>query len=93
MDAKLFTLVNAENDNEIFAWGMEISDETRTEAVLYRWDPQIGQAATGLHRSAEAARALWDRIAPMELRWEMTAEDVLKMVDNLSPCSGASPEP
>jgi hypothetical protein len=93
MDAKLFTLVNTENESQIFAWGMEISDDTHTEAVLYRWDPRTGQSSTGLHRSAERARELWSRIAPMALRWEMTTEDALAMVDSLNSCSGASPEP
>lgn len=83
MEAKLFTLVNAENEDQIVAWGMQVSDAERTEAVIYHRDPDTGKSLTGTHECAEKALALWGMVAPMRLRWETTPEDVLEMMANL----------
>ena len=83
MDAKLFTLVSADDPNKVFAWGMEIDSTEETVAVLYRRG--AGRYSTGLHPSAEAALRLWSRIAPMQLLWEPTADEVLAELANLAP--------
>lgn len=67
----MFTLVSARDDTQIFAWGIEIIEETRTEAVIYRRDPQTNQAIFGVHPDAEAAKDRFSRLfAPMAVCWE-----------------------
>jgi hypothetical protein len=74
---RLFTLVNADDHDLIFTWGMEITDEQGSHAVLYRRalcdDPMIY-----LHQSANAALARWGRRRPLELVWH---SDVLTSVN------------
>jgi hypothetical protein len=84
MDAKLFTLVKAGDATQIFAWGMEISSDTGTEAVVYRHDPDTGRSNTGVHGSAESALRIWRRIAPMDLVWEPTPIDVLEEIKRIA---------
>jgi len=88
MDAKLFTLVKPGDDTQIFAWGMEITSDDGTEAVLYRHDPDTGRSHTGLHGSAESALRVWSRIEPMEIVWEMTPQELLEALARIAP--GAS---
>ena len=83
MQGQLFTLVNAEDRTQIFAWGMQITHQDDTEAVIYRHDPSTGHTTTGLHTSAEQALARWGKHRPLELVWELNPEDVLQILDNL----------
>ncbi|MET0135067.1 MAG: hypothetical protein ABW215_15915 [Kibdelosporangium sp.] len=70
MDCLLFRLTTAEDVHQIFALGMEITDNERTEAVVYRRDPATKSPFFGLHPSAEAALAHYRTIRPMALHWE-----------------------
>jgi hypothetical protein len=69
VECRLFTLVPIENDAEIFAWGMQITDDTGTEAVVYRRDPVTQQYTLGLHSSAESAQTGYSLVEPMSIRW------------------------
>lgn len=93
MHARLFALVSKENELEVFAFGMQLWQEDRTDAVIFRVDPRNGQTTTGIHESAESALKRWGRLAPMELRWESAEHGVLEMVTNVAPCApGPLPE-
>ncbi|MEU4801408.1 hypothetical protein [Actinosynnema sp. NPDC023587] len=70
MEANLFSLVPASDPTLVFAWGMEIVDDDRTEAVLYRRDPGTGRGMVARHTSAEAALHRWGRLVPLRLVWE-----------------------
>ena len=73
MNGALFTLVDTDNRNRVFAWGMEIVEsqwDTNAEdrvAVIYRRDLDGGRATHGTHGSAEAARAFYSRLLPIDL--------------------------
>jgi hypothetical protein len=80
MYGRLFTLTSAEDQNLIFAWGMEIIGTGEREAVIYRRDPVTRQTLHAVHDSAEAALARYTgRPEPMSLVWM----DVPVQVDNL----------
>ncbi len=68
MDARLFTLVNAEDSSEVFAVGMEIADEDQLEAVVYRREDN-GHSMIGTHTSAASALERYNTLAPMDLIW------------------------
>lgn len=68
MDARLFTLVNAEDSSEVFAVGMEIADEDQLEAVVYRREGN-GHSMIGTHTSAASALERYNTLAPMDLIW------------------------
>ena len=87
MDAKLFTLVNPADETQIFAWGMEITNDGDTTAVIYRRDPDTGRYATGVHPSAEAALELWRRVVPLELLWEPTPQEIVEALDRITSAS------
>ena len=72
MNGRLFTLVDACDVEDIFAWGMEVTHEDRTEAVVYRADPVTKQGMFGLHASANAARRRYSRTReyPLAVIWE-----------------------
>ena len=70
MEANLFSLVDATDRNRIFAWGMEIVDEDRSDAVVYRRDPETGRTFIGQHSSAESALNRYSRRVPLALVWE-----------------------
>jgi len=70
MHAELFSLVDATNEAKVFAWGIEIVTSDDQEAVIYRRDPDSGQATFGKHLSAEAARARWSCVTPLRVVWE-----------------------
>lgn len=69
MECRLFTLVPIEDDSEIFAWGMQLTDEAGSEAIVYRRDPVSQQYELGLHSSAENALTGYSLIEPMTIRW------------------------
>jgi len=68
MEARLFTLVNAEDSSEVFAVGMEIANEDQLEAVVYRREDN-GHSMIGKHTSAESALERYNTLAPMDLIW------------------------
>jgi hypothetical protein len=68
MEARLFTLVNAEDSSQVFAVGMEIEDEEQREAVIYRREDN-GHSMIGKHTSAESALQRFNTLAPMDLVW------------------------
>lgn len=70
MKARLFTLVNAENDDDVFAWGMEITTSTEQEAVTYCRNPVTSQTVFGLHRNAESALRRYGMTFQLRLVWE-----------------------
>lgn len=67
MHGRLFTLVSEDDNDGIFAWGMEITHPDGCAAVIYRWDPATRQSTQGVHSSAEGARVLYSRIAGVPL--------------------------
>ena len=76
VEANLFSLVDATDRRRIFAWGMEIVDEDRSDAVVYRRDPETGKTFIGQHTSAESALKRYGRRIPLALVWEY--EEVLE---------------
>ena len=81
MDGRLFTVVSAEDDRNIFAWGMEIADEDRTEAITYRRNPITGKCLFGVYSSAENALRRYNKMAPMAIVWE--DEELYDLLDEL----------
>lgn len=67
MEGRLFTLVDEDDHDGIFAWGMEITHPDGRAAVIYRWDPTTRQSTQGVHDSAERARVLYSRLAGVSL--------------------------
>ena len=70
MHAQLFTLASATDPNQIFAWGIEITADDDTEAVVYRRDPVTRHTMFGVHDSAEAALARYSHSRPLDLHWQ-----------------------
>jgi cytochrome c-type biogenesis protein CcmE len=68
--AELFWLANAENETEVYAYGIEISNSGDLEAVTFRRDPSTGRFQFGTHDSAEAARTRFQRVLPLVLRYD-----------------------
>jgi hypothetical protein len=67
VQGRLFTLVSSTDQDEIFAWGMEITHADGHAAVIYRWNPCTKQSTHGIHGSAEGARLLYSRAAGVPL--------------------------
>jgi hypothetical protein len=66
----MFTLVSEKDENQVFAWGIEIYDGDNVEAVIYRRD-RARRAMFGVHASAEAAKNRFSQLyAPMVVNWE-----------------------
>jgi hypothetical protein len=76
VEANLFSLVDATDRTRIFAWGMEILEDERTDAIVYRRDPDTGKTFIGHHTSAESALDRYGRRIPLALVWEY--EDALE---------------
>jgi hypothetical protein len=70
MEGRLFTLVSAEDDANVFAWGMEITTATEQEAVTYCRNPITNQTQFGLHRNAESALLRYGTTVQLRLVWE-----------------------
>ncbi len=70
MHGRLFTLVNADNENQVFAWGMEISTRDDREAVIYRRNPVTNQTFFGVHSTAESALRRYGSTCQLRLVWE-----------------------
>ncbi|XVS64568.1 hypothetical protein ACQPYE_00455 [Actinosynnema sp. CA-299493] len=75
MEANLFSLVDATDRSRIFAWGMEVVDEDRSDAIVYRRDPETGRTFIGQHTSADSALARYGRRVPLALVWEYEEAD------------------
>lgn len=75
MEANLFSLVSATNPHQVFAYGMEILQDTRTDVIVYRRDPDTGKTMIGRHPSAEAALRRYGKRVPLALRWECDEDD------------------
>lgn len=69
MTATAFALVSAENRQKIFAYGLDIDLPSGREVVTFRRDGS-GHSTFGIHSSAEAARARFSLVTPVELVWE-----------------------
>jgi hypothetical protein len=67
VQGRLFTLVDEDDHDGIFAWGMEITHSDGCAAVIYRWDPATRQSTQGVHDSAERARILYSRLTGVPL--------------------------
>lgn len=87
MEANLFSLVSQADPSRVFAWGMEVLDDDRTAAVIYRRDPDTGRSLVGRHDSAEAALRRWGRRVPLRLVWEFDGDlgDLGDDRDDVSP--------
>ena len=85
MHAVLFSLVPIDNQDLVFAWGMEIvtdagSDSTEAErkTVVYVGSANGGDCIS-THESADAACAHWGHIVPLNIVWDTdTWADALK---------------
>lgn len=75
MEANLFSLVDPTDRTRIFAWGMEITEDERTDAVVYRRDPDNGRTFIGQHTSAESALRRYGKRIPLALVWEYEEDD------------------
>jgi uncharacterized protein (UPF0548 family) len=64
-----FALVSAEDENLVFAYGLDIDMPSGREVVTFRRDSN-GQSMFGVHQSVEAARRRFSAITPLELVWE-----------------------
>jgi hypothetical protein len=70
MEGRLFTLVNAEDEDQVFAWGMEITTPSEQEAVTYCRNPITNQTVFGLHRNAQSALLRYGTNLQLRLVWE-----------------------
>jgi hypothetical protein len=71
MEARVFCLTSADDETQVYAWGIEINNtEDDIEAVVYRRDPQTRRTTFGIHSSAEDALARYQRLFPMALSYE-----------------------
>jgi hypothetical protein len=62
---RLFVLVDAGNENAIYAVGVDLGDE----AVTFRRDPQSSRSQFGRHESPQSAHAIFNRLHCLELQW------------------------
>ena len=70
MEGRLFTLVTVDDDEMVFAWGMQITTPTEQEAVTYCRNPVTNQTVFGLHRNAESALLRYGTTLQLRLVWE-----------------------
>lgn len=70
MEGRLFTLVSADNEEYVFAWGMEITTSDVQEAVTYCRNPVTNQTVFGLHSNAESALRRYGTSYQLRLVWE-----------------------
>jgi hypothetical protein len=70
MEGRLFTLVSAENEADVFAWGMQITTQDVQEAVTYCRNPVTNQTVFGLHANAESALRRYGTTFQLRLVWE-----------------------
>ena len=70
MEGRLFTLVSADNEENVFAWGMEITTPDEQEAVTYCRNPVTNQTVFGLHSNAESALRRYGTSYQLRLVWE-----------------------
>lgn len=70
MQGRLFALVDAEDEDAVIGWGIEITETDQPEAVVFFREPDTRQISLGVHDSAEAALRCWTRVEPMALVWQ-----------------------
>jgi hypothetical protein len=70
MEGRLFTLVSADNEENVFAWGMQITTPDVQEAVTYCRNPVTNQTVFGLHSNAESALRRYGTSYQLRLVWE-----------------------
>lgn len=70
MEGRLFTLVSADNEENVFAWGMQITTPDEQEAVTYCRNPVTNQTVFGLHSNAESALRRYGTTFQLRLVWE-----------------------
>jgi hypothetical protein len=70
MEGRLFTLVSANDETQVFAWGMQITTATEQEAVTYCRHPTTTQTVFGLHANAESALWRYSKTLQLRLVWE-----------------------
>lgn len=70
MEGRLFTLVSADDEDNVFAWGMEITTSYEQEAVTYCRHPVTNQTVFGLHSNAESALRRYGTTFQLRLVWE-----------------------
>lgn len=63
-------MVSAENEADVFAWGMEITTPREQEAVTYCRNPVTNQTVFGLHQNAESALRRYGTSFQLRLVWE-----------------------
>lgn len=69
MTATPFALVSAGDQNQIFAYGLDIDLPSGRSVITFRRESD-GQQVFGTHRSAESARQRFSMVTPLELVWE-----------------------
>ncbi|GAB3438871.1 hypothetical protein [Actinophytocola sediminis] len=69
MTAIAFALVSSENQDKIFAYGLEIDLPTGRDVITFRREAD-GQTMFGMHQSVESARQRYSAVTPLELVWE-----------------------
>ncbi|MFL6119902.1 hypothetical protein [Actinophytocola sp.] len=70
MEGRLFTLVSADDETMVFAWGLQITTPTEQEAVTYCRNPVTNQTVFGLHANAESALRRYGATFQLRLVWE-----------------------
>ena len=70
MEGRLFTLVSAEDEKKVFAWGLEITTPHEQDAVTYCRNPITNQTVFGLHSNAESALRRYGMTLQLRLVWE-----------------------
>ncbi|MGB3443420.1 MAG: hypothetical protein WBA97_32185 [Actinophytocola sp.] len=70
MEGRLFTLVSADDDDNVFAWGLEITTPNDQEAVTYCRNLSTNQAVFGLHPNAESALRRYGSTFQLRLVWD-----------------------
>ncbi|MCP2165936.1 hypothetical protein [Goodfellowiella coeruleoviolacea] len=75
MRTRHFWLVSAEDENQIFAIGMEITHDDDQEAVIFRRDPLTRRTIFGVHESAAQALNRYGTMLPMKLVWQDCGND------------------
>ncbi|GAB3435175.1 hypothetical protein [Actinophytocola sediminis] len=69
MAATPFVLVNAENPDQVFAYGLDIDLPSGRDVITFRRDAD-GRSMFGVHQSVETAHRRFNMITPLDLVWD-----------------------
>lgn len=69
MTATPFALVNPDDRNMIYAYGLDIDLPSGRDVITFRRD-HAGHSMFSLHSSVEAAHRRFSTITPLELVWD-----------------------